>query len=112
MGITKMVLHTLPIKLQADISKSLAVGHDGNVAAAGGSCMGLMSTNGYANEMSSVEVLGFSIGISGAAVSDGDELEVGTGGQLITRTTGTLVGRAKSTTTGAGQDLSVLLLQN
>ena len=110
MPATKYSVLTLSIAAAAAIAENQAVGYDGNVAAAGAAMKGLAISDAAAGEQVGVDVLGTSIAIAGGAIAEGDELEVGAGGQLVTLAAGVSVARALQAAGAAGEPIEVMLL--
>jgi len=109
MPATKIPVLTLTALAAAAITERQAVGHDGDVASAGGAMFGLATCDAAADDHFAVDVLGTGIATAGATVTGGQALEVGANGQLIPLNAGTQVARALSGG-DAGQPIEVLLI--
>jgi Uncharacterized conserved protein (DUF2190) len=110
MSAMKRPIFTYSILAAAVVAQNLAVGYDGNLAAAGTAMLGMSTTESEVGVMLAVDVQGTSICTSGAAFAKGDDLEVGSNGQLITQTTGVVVARALEAATAANEFCEIMLL--
>lgn len=111
MKLSTIPVLTLSVIAAADFSENLAVGYDGDVAAAGGPMFGIGTTDASTGESMAVDVLGTAEAIADGALSAGDELEVGTGGRLAALDAGVRVARVapKSGSSAQGDHIEVLL---
>lgn len=80
----------------------------GAVATAGDSAIGFAVTDAAVGEHVAVDMLGTSTGIAGEALTAGAQVQVGTGGKLVTLDTGKLVGTALFAA-GADQPVEILI---
>lgn len=92
----------------AAIPQKHFVGFDGAKCAAGAKATGVAYFDAEAGDALTVDVLGFVLVITGAAVAIGDAVESDADGAAITHTTGAVNGYARTAATGAGQVIRIL----
>jgi hypothetical protein len=109
MSTQKLPVLSATRKATAALTKYQYITAAGAVAAAGAAGIGLVVTDADSGDDITVDILGTSTAIAGAAVADGARLQVGTGGKLITATTGVPVAQALEAGT-TDQPFEVLLL--
>lgn len=86
MSAQKNPILTRTRKASATLTKYQAVTAAGAVAAAGAAVAGFVTEDAASGDDIAVDVLGTTIAIAGAGVSDGAKVMVGTGGKVITAT--------------------------
>lgn len=96
----------------AALTQFRAVTGLGAVPAAAARCLGVANTSAAIGERCPVTVEGTVAAESGAVVAVDAALELDASGRFITKSAGVAVGRALSASTGAGQQIEVLLIAN
>ncbi|MDD5272902.1 MAG: DUF2190 family protein [Methylovulum sp.] len=109
---SKKPLLTLSVIAATDVTAYSPLTYAGSIAGAGVAVYGFAITDAVAGDAVGVDVQGTTIAVSGAAIANGAQLEVGSGGRLITHNTGIAVARALSAVSAAGIAFEVLLLSN
>lgn len=109
MPATKIPILTLSIAATAAITTRQAVGHGGAVAAAAGAMLGLAECDAASGEQVPVDTLGTSIATAGAAITVGQDLEVGAAGKLVPLAAGRKVAVALQAAAADGALVEVLL---
>lgn len=84
----------------------------GATPAAGARCLGVCKADASIDEAVAVDVLGTALVVAGAAVTKGDQLEVGVAGKAITQSAGAVVAVALADATADGDVIEVLLMAN
>lgn len=112
MAVSKFAILTLPVIATAAFDEHLAVGYDGELAAAGGAMFGIGTTQATPGEALAVDVVGTTEATAGGALAEGDGLEVGANGRLVLHNAGLLVARVApgSSSQAAGDKIEVMLL--
>lgn len=100
----------LTVVAMAEVARATAVNFDGSQTAAGQAMFGVADTQAYQGDELCVDVLGTSSLLAGAAISEGDLVQVGSNGKFVTATTGKVVARALTDASGDGSDFNALLL--
>jgi len=103
---------TLSAIAATDVTIYSPLTYAAGIAAAGVAVYGFAITDAAAGSAVGIDVQGTTIAISGAAIANGAQLEVGSNGRLITHNTGVAVARALSAVPAAGIAFEVLLLSN
>lgn len=109
MPATKIPLLTLSVAAAATITERQAVAHDGTVAAAAGAMLGLSQFDAEAGDQVPVDTLGTSIATAGAAITAGQDLEIGAAGKLVPLAAGRKVAVALQAAAADGALIEVLL---
>lgn len=109
MSAQKKPLLTLTRTAAASLTQYQLVDAAGAVATAASAALGAVTTDAATGDDIAVDVLGTTIALSGAAISNGAELEVGTDGAVVTKTTGLPVGIALQAAAAAGEPIEIFL---
>lgn len=94
------------------ITAHQAVGWDGDVASAAGNAAGFACTDAASGEVLAIDQLGTTVAIAGEQIAAGAELEVGSGGKLVTQDAGVTVARAVQAASGDGAEFEVFIIPN
>ena len=103
---------TIPVTASEAVAAETFGTLTGATVAPGASAAGVFTTDGQPGDVLPLECIGTSVVVAGAAVSKGDEIQVGTAGRAITKTTGVTVARATEDAAGDGARFEVLLTAN
>lgn len=87
------------------------VAASGSTATAAGNALGVARTDAEDGDYMLVDTIGTAVVIADGAVSDGDEIEVGTAGKAATQSAGITVARALGDAAD-GEPVEVLLIAN
>ena len=109
MPAANVAILTRSVVAAAALSDKQAVNAAGNVATAAGRMRGLAEFDGAILDRVTLTVLGTGIATAGAAIADDAELEIGTGGKLITLAAGKRVAIAMQAAAADGDPIEVLL---
>jgi hypothetical protein len=102
---------TIGLVANAAITQNAAVTATGSIAVAGSNAIGFANTSAAIGERVPVTAIGTALAIAGMAIDQGDAVEVGELGAVITQSTGIAIGRALSSAT-IGATLEVLIINN
>ena len=105
-------LYTRSMIAGGDILAGQFVGFDGSVAQAGGNAIGVAHADTETGGVVTVSLLGSAVAVSGAAISAGAQVEIGTDGQVVPHSNGVVVGRAMYAAVTSGEAIEILLMQN
>lgn len=112
MAVAAIETLTNSVTASAAIAANTPVTGLGATAVAAGRALGFSKTAGAIGERVPVVTEGTVVAISGGVIAVDALVEVGANGQVVTKASGVAVGRAMTATSGAGQQLEVLLIQN
>lgn len=102
-------LLTQGIRAQTAIAVNMPITKDGEVTAAGGTCIGFSISPATAGARCPVAVQGSAIAVAGGAIAMGDNLQVGANGCVITHASGAIIGRAMNAASGVGDNVEVFI---
>lgn len=106
---TQHATQRITLKAAAAIAQNRFVTFAGAVAGAGAFAAGPAYMKAAANEHVAVTVAGSAPAVAGAAISIGDELQVGADGKVITKAAGKRVAFAQEAAAADGDELLVLI---
>lgn len=112
-----MAVASIPILVNGVVATGVltqyaAVTGAGVVATAAGRALGFAQTGAIVGERCPIVTEGTAVAIAGAAIVVDAAVEVGTGGQVVTKSAGVTVGRAMTAAAAAGEQIEVLVVQN
>ena len=97
------------VTAQADITKNLFIGFDGNLCGAGAKSLGVSNADTDHDEELPVMATGIALVYSGASVSQGDPVESDANAKAIPVSAGEKNGEALEAATGADELIRILL---
>src|SRR5690606_10555939 len=89
-----------------------AAGRDGGAASAARNTAGFACTDAASGEVLAIDQLGTTVAIAGEQIAAGAELEVGSGGKLVTQDAGVTVARAVQAASADGAEFEVFIIPN